>query len=363
MSFSLLSTCRPTAPNLEDKDKAVSLTTLDFFTVLVKGDLKFYTYGQVGLRTTTVRNAGRGGHSTIEIGTLTRNKSLVAVKRYHLSAKFQSSVEHHRSVTKILGQLTRELRILSHEGLRKHPHIIDIVGVCAEQANGSLDWAIVLEYASHGTLATFLKGIGASTSGVQRADMILGVARGLQALHQLGICHGDIKAENSLVFPKGTGGWVVKISDFGQAIFPAYHHPRGRVECPAGTRLLEAPEIRKGEASMNPEFDIQSALRTDVFSFGLLAWEVMKRGQRFFDTTWIDDGESANVDSQERFLNMLPEDGLLAYGLDFVQALELDKKTECAIMDVMRGTLKDESQLRKPMHQLVELFHRESPPL
>ncbi len=93
--------------------------------------------------------------------------------------------------------------------------------------------------------------------------------------------------------------------------------------CPLGTRLLEAPEIRLGEARGNPEFDIDAALRTDVFSFGLLAWEVLKTGQRFVDRAWFlqDPEHLMDIDSLEHFLTGLPENGLLIRSLEFTEAL------------------------------------------
>lgn len=76
------------------------------------------------------------------------------------------------------------------------------------------------------------------------------VALGLQALHELGYVHADIKPTNIMLAPRG----VVKIIDFGQAC--PIHHRKERVQ---GTPDYIAPEqVRRMALDQ----------RTDVFNLG-----------------------------------------------------------------------------------------------
>jgi serine/threonine protein kinase len=128
--------------------------------------------------------------------------------------------------------------------MRKHPNIVDILGLCVEEMNESPALALVLEYSSKGNLKDFLSQAQPSTAIAERCSFILQVAQGLVALHRLRVCHGDMKTENVLVFPKGKG-WQVKISDFGQSVFASHGDETESVIHPTGTMLLEAPELRK----------------------------------------------------------------------------------------------------------------------
>jgi eukaryotic-like serine/threonine-protein kinase len=84
------------------------------------------------------------------------------------------------------------------------------------------------------------------------------VAQGLEALHQLGYVHADIKPNNIMI---GQGG-VVKIIDFGQSC--PLNHVKGRIQ---GTPDYIAPEqVQKG---------VPLTERTDIFNFGAtLYWAI-----------------------------------------------------------------------------------------
>ena len=51
------------------------------------------------------------------------------------------------------------------------------------------------------------------------------VASGLSHMHELQICHGDVKAANILLFDDGEGGCVPKLCDFGMARGGGCHKP------------------------------------------------------------------------------------------------------------------------------------------
>ena len=48
--------------------------------------------------------------------------------------------------------------------------------------------------------------------------LCLDIARGLSSLHQAGLVHGDVKAENVLVCSSPSRRYLAKISDFGFSV-------------------------------------------------------------------------------------------------------------------------------------------------
>ncbi|KAF5589969.1 serine threonine kinase [Fusarium pseudocircinatum] len=310
---------------------SISSTALDFVYALSTVDFELYTSAQLHFDGTTVRVAGRGGYATVEIGTIRRSKNLVAVKRSLMQWE-NHQLTHPQDSKRILGkgfeQVVQELRILGHKRVRSHDNIVSLEGFCLDEVNGVPSLAFVIEYSHLGTLREFLIQNNNALSLDELFNLALQGARGLDALHKLLVCHGDVKIDNALVFESSTKTngkdcWVVKVSDFGQSIIASRDDPAGRVPCRPGTRLREAPEIRRGQAFQDPGYDIQAALKTDVFSFGLFVWEVMKNGQGYFDPAWaVLNGRQYNADTMEDFLDNLPGDDLLTYGTECE-----DKKT------------------------------------
>ena len=89
------------------------------------------------------------------------------------------------------------------------------------------------------------------------------IAQGLEALHDSGWIHGDVKPENAIVGPSGH----VTLVDLGFATrihTVAKHHYRG-------TPAYSAPEALSGEMAAIPAMDI--------FSLGRLLWQWMTRTQ------------------------------------------------------------------------------------
>lgn len=101
------------------------------------------------------------------------------------------------------------------------------------------------------------------------------VASGLSAAHQAGILHRDIKPENIMAAKDGS----IKILDFGiskfteqQVISDAGELTKADVTLAAGTLSYMSPEQARGESLDT---------RTDIFSFGVLLFELVA-GERPF---------------------------------------------------------------------------------
>ncbi len=113
--------------------------------------------------------------------------------------------------------------------------------------------------------------------GIEEALPILkDVARALAAAHAVGITHRDLKPENVFLVDDGEGGFTTKLLDFGIAKLrrdDSNAGPKTKTGTAMGTAAYMAPEQCRGR-DVDP--------RTDVYSFGVLTYEVLT-GRRPFD--------------------------------------------------------------------------------
>lgn len=99
-----------------------------------------------------------------------------------------------------------------------------------------------------------------SRSLPSRLKLLIQAADGLAAIHQAGFIHHDFGPKNVLVDKES----VAKIIDFGLAVpnTPAFQRPGNRT----GTLQYMAPELIRRESTDE---------RMDVFSFGIMAFELL----------------------------------------------------------------------------------------
>ncbi|KAL4920656.1 kinase-like domain-containing protein [Aspergillus aurantiobrunneus] len=231
------------------------------------------------------------------------------------------AVEHPREILKslktpnvtfeqYLRQVIAEVRVLANDRLRSHPNILTLYGYSL--GTGQHCRAMMIyEYSKWGPLDSFL----ASTSPVPpivKTSLCLEVAKGLGALYASNVCHGDVKAANVLVFAnQGPYGWTAKLSDLGQAIIGDHTNPDAPVECSPGTPLFSAPEIRRRQNFKNESFTISAALKADVYSFGLLSWQVLVEGQHYL-RVYLGSEMAATNDTLDSVHSHLPLSSVLA---------------------------------------------------
>lgn len=151
-----------------------------------------------------------------------------------------------------------------------HPNIVRFIGVCFEK----MPRFIVLELLPGGDLKSFLResrpkpNIPPSLTMTDLLKLAIDVAKGCQYLEDKHFIHRDIAARNCLLTTKGPGR-VVKIADFGMArdIYRADYYRKG------GKAMLPVKWMPP-EAFLDGMF----TSKTDVWSFGVLLWEVMSMG-------------------------------------------------------------------------------------
>jgi serine/threonine protein kinase len=153
----------------------------------------------------------------------------------------------------------------------KHPLILRLCGISETPENNS---AIVTEFAGNGSLANYLPPTEYSLSGANRiTKIILGIALAMRFLHYRRIIHRDLKPDNILL----DWDWNVRIADFGQSIvkdnpdIPLLIQPIPTASWPSVNSKYLAPEC----------YDNRYFLASDVFSFGLILYELLT-GQSAF---------------------------------------------------------------------------------
>jgi len=203
-----------------------------------------------------VEEVGRGGMGIVYAAEDERLRRTVALKA--LTPEYTSDPTRRE-------RLIREARAAA---ALSHPAIATIFAL--EEIAGDL--YIVSELVRGRTLRDELRD--GPLPPAQLQPVLIAIAEALAAAHQRGIVHRDLKPENIIRRDDGQ----IKVLDFGIARSPVAGSPTATKLTQAGTALgtpgYMAPEQFSGT-------DVDG--RTDLFAFGVLAWE-LATGEHPFGT-------------------------------------------------------------------------------
>src|ERR1051325_5571533 len=144
-----------------------------------------------------------------------------------------------------------------------HPNISTIYEI--DEANG--ETFIVMEYIPGVTLREWIRRKSEETGGYRKTglkesvDIAIQIAEGLEKAHEKGIVHRDIKSENVMVTDDDRRA---KIMDFGLAKLGGVSKLT-KTGSTVGTIAYMSPEQVEGTETDH---------RTDIFSFGVLCYEM-----------------------------------------------------------------------------------------
>ncbi|XP_041130646.1 ephrin type-B receptor 2-like isoform X2 [Polyodon spathula] len=153
-----------------------------------------------------------------------------------------------------------------------HPNVIHLEGVVTK----SSPVMIITEFMENGSLDSFLRQNDGQFTVIQLVGMLRGIAAGMKYLSDMNYVHRDLAARNILV----NSNLVCKVSDFGLSRFleddtsdPTYTSALGG-KIPIRWTAPEAIQYRKFTSA------------SDVWSYGIVMWEVMSYGERpYWDMT------------------------------------------------------------------------------
>ncbi|KAL3527264.1 hypothetical protein ACH5RR_011920 [Cinchona calisaya] len=147
----------------------------------------------------------------------------------------------------------------------RHKNVVQFLGACTRPPN----LCIVTEFMSKGSVHDFLH----KQKGTFKLSAILKVAvdvsKGMNYLHQNNIIHRDLKTANLLMDEHE----VVKVADFGVSRVVSQ---TGVMTAETGTYRWMAPEVIE-----HKPYDHKA----DVFSFGIVLWELLTREIPYSDLT------------------------------------------------------------------------------
>ena len=202
-----------------------------------------------------ISKLGEGGMGTVYLARDTQLNRDVAIKT--LPPAFAVDAARQR-------RFLREARAAS---ALSHSNIVPVHDFGQE---GGIDY-YVMEYVRGKPLDRLIPRTGLKLD--EALGYAIPIARALEAAHEAGIVHRDVKPANVIVDEQG----VPKVLDFGIAKLAAEHSTPQTAETSegmvVGTAAYMSPEQAEGRAV---------DARSDIFSFGSLLYELIT-GRRAFD--------------------------------------------------------------------------------
>ena len=141
----------------------------------------------------------------------------------------------------------------------RHKHIVSLYGVCAQEQ----PMMIIMELAPGGSLLNHLREKGHSISLSEHVRYCVDSAKGMRYLEKNKVIHRDVAARNCLLGDKKD----VKVSDFGLGLLATTVKADASQKVPI--RWLSPETLQT----------MTFTLKSDVWSFGIMMWEVFSDGQ------------------------------------------------------------------------------------
>ena len=198
---------------------------------------------------------GEGGMGRVWLGrheTMGRKVAIKVLKRHWLEDPAQ------------VARFMREARVVARV---KHPNVVEVLDCGQENLEQGGDVYIVLELLSGKPLSQL--GRGRTLTVPQTIKLVREAALGLQAAHDLGVVHRDVKPDNIFVCAPGEPDERVKVVDFGVARLTETvlkTIERTREGLVVGTPAYMAPEQSCGEPA---------TAQADVYSLSTVLYALL----------------------------------------------------------------------------------------
>jgi serine/threonine protein kinase len=225
-----------------------------------------------------VQEIGRGAHGVVWRAWDTRLARAVAVKILGDDEHGQSSIEEARRLARIV-----------------NPHVVSVYG--ADRIDGRV--GVWMELLSGRTLEDIVRDQGPFSSA-ETVGIAIDICRAVAAIHQAGLIHRDLKAQNVM---RESGGRLV-VMDLGASLAI----PDLESAALAGTPLYMAPELFEGGAP---------SAASDIYAIGVLMYRLVTASFPIEART-LDDVRRAHDTSRSKRLRDIRPD----VPSDFVRIVE-----------------------------------------
>ena len=181
-----------------------------------------------------------------------------------------------RDLTAETGLINRFFHEARAANTVRHPHVIEVY----DFVESGQDIYFVMEFLRGEDLHDAIHRRNGTPLSIERSVSILEqVASGLHATHAREIIHRDVKPENIFLAEKGGVRDFVKLFDFGVA---KLDRPDGRLTMDGA--VLGTPEYMSPEQARGQAIDG----RSDIYSLGCVAYEMLTRQHVFRGRTRVD---------------------------------------------------------------------------
>jgi serine/threonine protein kinase len=300
-----------------------------------------YSYSEIRKMSKSFKDKlGEGGFGTVFKGML-RSGRLVAIK---MLGKSKTNGQDFINEVATIGRI-------------HHVNVVQLIGFCVEGSKR----ALVYEFMPNGSLNKyiFLPEVSTLLSYDKMYDIALGVARGIEYLHQgcdMQILHFDIKPHNILL----DENFTPKVSDFGLAKLYPVNDSIVSLTAARGTLGYMAPELfYKNIGGVS--------YKADVYSFGMLLMEMAGRrkninafaehsSQLYFPTWVYDQLNNGNNIEMEEATNEEKKIGkkMIIVALWCIQMKPSDRPSMNKVIQMLEGEVEYLQMPSKPFLSSLE---------
>ncbi|EEH20277.2 STE/STE11/BCK1 protein kinase [Paracoccidioides brasiliensis Pb03] len=196
---------------------------------------------------------GKGTYGRVYLGINADNGEILAVKQVEVSPK--AAGQDKDKMKEMVSALNQEIDTMQH---LEHPNIVQYLGC----ERGELSISIYLEYIPGGSIGSCLRKHGKFEESVVKS-LTRQVLSGLAYLHDQGILHRDLKADNILLDLDGT----CKISDFGISKKTDNIYGNDVTNSMQGSVFWMAPEVVQSQGQ-------GYSAKVDIWSLGCVVLEM-----------------------------------------------------------------------------------------
>ncbi|KAI0547662.1 kinase-like domain-containing protein [Xylaria curta] len=188
----------------------------------------------------------------------------VAIKqpKFNLDARKRLDMEDPET-KKHFRSIQLEIKALTRPELHSHPNITTLLAWTYDTDDFRNSISLVQELAI-ANMELLLSTRGEEISASQKSSFCYDIAAALDAIHDCGFSHGDVKPSNVLIFPQ-RDGFVAKLADFGLSIV-GMEGEEAKFNL-GGTLGWQAPEAQESRL-----FGPDEIIKADNYSFGLVVW-------------------------------------------------------------------------------------------